>query len=56
MQDNAAALNVQIEDLRKEVTRIELGGDEKARSLHKKRGKLLARERIQGLLDTGYGL
>lgn len=43
-----------VDQLKADVTQIELGGGEAARALHKKRGKLLARERVQGLLDPGY--
>ena len=52
-QTNSEALQEQVRLLKQEISRIELGGGERARSLHKKRGKLLARERIQGLLDSG---
>ena len=49
-------MNEQINALREQVTQIEKGGGEHARALHKKRGKMLARERIQSLLDSGYFL
>jgi len=39
--------------LRAAVATAQLGGAEKARAKHKERGKLLARERIDGLLDPG---
>ena len=35
------------------MTRVLLGGGEEALAKHKKRGKMLARERIDGLLDPG---
>ena len=39
--------------LRASLARAALGGSEKARAKHKERGKLLARERIDALLDPG---
>ena len=46
-------MSEQINSLRDLVSKIQLGGEESARALHKKRGKLLPRERIQNLLDSG---
>ncbi len=40
-------------DLRAVLGKLQLGGPEKARQKHKERGKLLARERIDRLLDPG---
>ena len=40
-------------DLKKHVAQARMGGPADAVSLHKKRGKLLARDRIAGLLDPG---
>src|SRR5262245_39655323 len=40
-------------DLRAAVGKAQAGGSEKARSKHKERGKLLARERIDALIDPG---
>ena len=40
-------------DLNAHLDRIGRGGSEKARSLHLKRGKLLARDRIRTLIDPG---
>ncbi|HZN44863.1 MAG TPA: methylcrotonoyl-CoA carboxylase, partial [Nitrospiraceae bacterium] len=40
-------------DLKKHVAQAQMGGPADAVSLHKKRGKLLARDRIAGLLDPG---
>jgi len=40
-------------DLRAVLGKLQLGGPEKARQKHKERGKLLVRERIDGLLDPG---
>jgi len=42
-----------VADLQKHLDQVELGGTEKARSKHTKRGKLLPRERIKQLLDPG---
>ncbi|MHC5011762.1 MAG: carboxyl transferase domain-containing protein [Planctomycetota bacterium] len=41
------------EDLRTTLKTIRLGGSEKARAKHHERGKLLARERVDRLLDPG---
>jgi 3-methylcrotonyl-CoA carboxylase beta subunit len=40
-------------DLRKQLEAASLGGGEDARRKHTSRGKLLPRERVQSLLDTG---
>src|SRR5262245_5109505 len=40
-------------DLEARLARVEAGGPEKARQKHHERGKLLARERIEALLDPG---
>jgi 3-methylcrotonyl-CoA carboxylase beta subunit len=40
-------------ELRERLARVRLGGDEAARARHAERGKLLARERIDRLLDPG---
>jgi len=47
------AMSALVEDLRAQVGRIALGGDEAARTRHVARGKLLPRERVQLLLDPG---
>jgi len=52
-QTNAAAMRVAVDDLRDLNDRIALGGNEAARAKHHARGKLLVRERIDGLLDPG---
>jgi 3-methylcrotonyl-CoA carboxylase beta subunit len=49
-RDHHAALAA---DLRATVFKAQEGGPEKARSKHKERGKLLARERIDALIDPG---
>ncbi|MEX1099189.1 MAG: carboxyl transferase domain-containing protein [Bacteriovoracaceae bacterium] len=41
------------EDLRERLERVKLGGGEKYAQKHKSRGKLLARERIEKIIDDG---
>ena len=48
---NAAALQKQVDDLRAKAAEIALGGDAKSRERHAARGKLLPRDRVDGLLD-----
>ncbi len=50
---NHAQLRDLVEDLRAQMATIALGGGEKARERHTARGKLLPRERIRALLDSG---
>ncbi|PPU93879.1 carboxyl transferase domain-containing protein [Xanthomonas albilineans] len=50
---NAAALGALVDDLQRTQARIAQGGSEAARAKHQARGKLLARERIDALLDPG---
>ncbi|HET9701116.1 MAG TPA: carboxyl transferase domain-containing protein, partial [Burkholderiales bacterium] len=50
---NAGAMEALVEDLRQKVERVKQGGGESARRRHQERGKLLPRERIRVLLDTG---
>ncbi|NJA89193.1 methylcrotonoyl-CoA carboxylase [Rhodocyclus tenuis] len=50
---NAAAMRAQVDDLRATVARIAQGGSEAARQKHVARGKLLARERVDALIDPG---
>ncbi len=50
---NAVAMQELVADLREKVSRVKLGGGEKARAKHVARGKLLPRERIRQLLDVG---
>ncbi|XP_044123440.1 methylcrotonoyl-CoA carboxylase beta chain, mitochondrial [Neovison vison] len=52
-QENYEQMKVLVNQLRERVQKIKLGGNEKARQLHKSRGKLLARERVDGLIDPG---
>ena len=50
---NAAALRALVEDLRGKVAQVSRGGSEEARQKHLARGKLLVRDRVDGLLDPG---
>ena len=52
-QANAAAMETVVADLHEKVEKIALGGPEAARQKHLARGKLLPRERVNGLLDPG---
>ena len=50
---NAKAMQVQVDDLKTTLANISRGGGAKACERHVSRGKLLPRERVQGLLDPG---
>lgn len=50
---NAAHMRGLVNDLRTEIATAALGGGERARNKHLARGKLLPRQRIEGLLDPG---
>ncbi|VDK66104.1 unnamed protein product [Cylicostephanus goldi] len=52
-QQNYSQMKEVVDDLREKIKKITEGGGEKARALHKSRGKMLARERINALLDPG---
>ncbi len=52
-QANAAAMQVQIDDLRAKLADVSKGGSEAARKKHVARGKLLPRDRVEQLLDPG---
>ena len=52
-KESKAAMEDMVADLNKNIQRIHLGGGEKQAAKHKSRGKLLARERINGLIDPG---
>jgi len=52
-QANAGAMAALVADLRAKVERVAQGGDEPARAKHVARGKLLPRERLRLLLDSG---
>jgi 3-methylcrotonyl-CoA carboxylase beta subunit len=51
--ENVAAMQAVVDDMRAKVGQIEQGGGERARERHVSRGKMLPRERIDGLLDEG---
>ncbi|MDS4015393.1 MAG: carboxyl transferase domain-containing protein [Candidatus Accumulibacter sp.] len=50
---NAAAMTQVVADLRSTIATIALGGPATARQKHLARGKLLARERVNALIDPG---
>jgi acetyl-CoA carboxylase carboxyltransferase component len=52
-KQNRAAMLTRVTELRREIERIRQGGPETARKRHLERGKLLARDRVRRLLDTG---
>ncbi|MDK9723714.1 MAG: methylcrotonoyl-CoA carboxylase [Sterolibacteriaceae bacterium MAG5] len=52
---NAAAMRTLVDDLREKTEQVSRGGSEEARQKHLARGKLLARDRVNGLLDPGSG-
>lgn len=49
----AARMRAQVDELRQKLTRARQGGDAAARERHRSRGKLLARDRVEALLDPG---
>lgn len=50
---NQAAMHQSVANLKRVITQIQDGGDEKARQRHLEHGKLLPRERIRQLIDPG---
>ena len=52
-QRNQAAMQAQMDEVRRVVDKIKLGGGESARAKHLARGKLLPRDRIRCLIDPG---
>jgi 3-methylcrotonyl-CoA carboxylase beta subunit len=52
-QANARAMGMLVADLREQTARAAAGGGETARARHVARGKLLPRDRVDGLLDPG---
>lgn len=52
-QENVAHMQTQVDDLKNVIAKINQGGGEKANQRHLSRGKLLPRERINCLLDSG---
>lgn len=51
--DNARAMQLQIDDLQKQLAQTALGGSQAARAKHVARGKLLPRDRVEQLIDPG---
>ncbi|MCL6415281.1 methylcrotonoyl-CoA carboxylase [Aestuariirhabdus sp. Z084] len=51
--ENSQHMQAQVDDLQTQLDGVKLGGGEKARDRHLSRGKLLPRDRVQGLLDPG---
>ena len=51
--ENAAHMQVQVDDLKVKLAAIKLGGGERSRERHLSRGKLLPRDRVYALLDSG---
>lgn len=51
--ENAEYMQGLVDDLYTKIEEIKLGGGEKYQERHKSRGKLLARERINALIDSG---
>lgn len=52
-QDNNAHMQTQVDDLQQQVASAAMGGNESSRTRHTQRGKLLPRDRIERLVDTG---
>ncbi|XP_049721219.1 methylcrotonoyl-CoA carboxylase beta chain, mitochondrial [Elephas maximus indicus] len=52
-QENYEQMKALVSQLHERAQHIRLGGGEKARALHISRGKLLPRERIDNLIDSG---
>src|SRR4051795_13476051 len=50
---NAERMQSLVQDLRKKIETVSLGGDKAAREKHIGRGKMLPRERVRRLLDPG---
>src|SRR5713101_8074049 len=50
---NREVIEAQVARLRAEIERIRQGGPENARKRHTERGKLLVRDRVRRLLDSG---
>ena len=52
-QKNAERMSGLVDDLKEKMKETSIGGSEKARKKHIERGKLLPRERVNLLLDSG---
>ena len=50
--DNQARMEMLVRDLKERLSRVRVGGGQQAVELHRSRGKLLARERIEALVDA----
>ena len=50
---NAQAMGALVDELKSRLATAALGGDARSRDRHKSRGKLLPRERVEGLVDPG---
>ncbi len=50
--DNRARMEAMVRDFKERLTQVRAGGGQRAVELHRSRGKLLARERIEGLVDA----
>ena len=51
--NNVSAMQVQVDDLKSTLAHVAQGGGAKSCERHISRGKLLPRERVEGLLDPG---
>lgn len=51
--ENQAAMHTQVDDLKCKIAEVSQGGGDKYRQRHVSQGKLLARDRINALLDKG---
>ena len=52
-RSNADRMQALVDDLQSQVQEVRLGGGEKYQERHRSRGKLLARDRIDALVDPG---
>lgn len=52
-RQNQSAMEALVTDFKEKIQQIQIGGGEKARQKHLARGKMLARDRIDALLDKG---
>ena len=50
--DNQARMEALVRELKERLAQVRAGGGQRAVDLHRSRGKLLARERIESLVDT----
>ncbi len=55
-KSNAAAMSVLVDELKSRMAVAAQGGDERSRTRHTERGKLLPRDRVERLLDPGSPL